>query len=155
MNSHKNARLTPLGRVHLMRQIIRIAPKATAAQARISTRRAHTWRKRWHDCGTGGLCSRSSRPVASPRRTQPDKRERIIRLRRNYRLRMRKLPAAWPYPSPRWDVFASRLVLGCRPLRLHHPSTAMSGKYLLQDGLAGSMKQLIETIEDFKRKGIW
>ena len=86
MNSHKNARLTPLGRVHLMRQIIRIAPKATAAQARISTRRAHTWRKRWHDCGTGGLCNRSSRPVASPRRTQPDKRERIIRLRCNYRL---------------------------------------------------------------------
>lgn len=86
MNSHKNARLTPLGRVHLVRQIIRIDPKAAAAQAGISTRRAHTWRKRWHDCGTRCLCNRSSRPVASPRRTQPDKWERIIRLRCNYPL---------------------------------------------------------------------
>jgi hypothetical protein len=31
----------------------------------------------------------------------------------------------------------------------------MSGKYLLQGGLAGSMKQLIESIEDFERKRIW
>ena len=155
MNSHKNARLTPLGRVHLMRQIIRIAPKATAAQARISTRRAHTWRKRWHDCGTGGLCSRSSRPVASLAGHNRTSGSELVACASTIVCRMRKLPAGWAYPSPRWDVFASRLVLGCRPLRLHHPSTAMSGKYLLQDGLAGSMKQLIETIEDFKRKGIW
>ena len=40
--------------------------------------------------GTDGLCDRSSRPVSSPRQTQPDKRERIVNLHRNYRL---------PYPE--------------------------------------------------------
>jgi transposase InsO family protein len=86
MNSHKNARLTRLGRVHLIRQIADIGLKAAAGQAGISTRRAHIWRKRWHDCGPDGLCDRSPRPASSPSRTQPDKRERIIQLRRNHRL---------------------------------------------------------------------
>ena len=63
MNSHKNARLTRLGRAHLIRQIADIGLKAAAGQAGISTRRAHIWRKRWHDCGPDGLCDRSSRPA--------------------------------------------------------------------------------------------
>lgn len=86
MNSHKNARLTRLGRVHLIRQIADIGLKAAAGQAGISTRRAHIWRKRWHDWGPDGLCDRSSRPALSPSRTHLDKRERIIQLRRNHRL---------------------------------------------------------------------
>jgi hypothetical protein len=56
MNSHKNARLTRLGRVQ---QIVAMGMSAAAGQAG-SVRRAHTWRKRWHDCGPDGLCDRSS-----------------------------------------------------------------------------------------------
>lgn len=90
MNSHKNARLTPLGRVHLMQQIAHIGLKAAACQAGISVRRAQVWQRRWEASDTGSLDDRSSRPHVSPRTTAPDKRERIIALRRNHRL---------PYPE--------------------------------------------------------
>lgn len=89
MNSHKNARLTRLGRVHMMEQIANIGLQTAADQAGISVRRARMWRKRWDESGEDGLCDRSSRPHVSPRRTSPDKQERIISLRRNHRL---------PYP---------------------------------------------------------
>lgn len=90
MNSHKNARLTRLGRVHMMEQIANVGIKAAASQAGISVRRAQVWQKRWDASDAGSLCDRSSRPHVSPRTTAPDKRERIIALRRNYRL---------PYPE--------------------------------------------------------
>lgn len=86
MNSHKNARLTRLGRVHLMQQIACIGLEAAASAAGISKRRAYIWRSRWNDFGEQGLCDRSSRPASSPRQTQSPKRERIIQLRRNHRL---------------------------------------------------------------------
>lgn len=85
MNSHKNARLTRLGRVHLMAQIAKVGLNAAAGQAGISVRRARVWRNRWQALGEDGLCDRSSRP-RSPRRTFPDKQERIVNLRRNQRL---------------------------------------------------------------------
>ena len=94
MNSHKNARLTRLGRVHLMQQIARMGLEAAAEQVGISKRRAYIWRKRWNEWGEAGLYDRSSRPAASPRQTKPDKRERIIQLRCNHRLSMHKLPFA-------------------------------------------------------------
>jgi transposase InsO family protein len=86
MNSHKNARLTRLGRVHMIEQVARIGLKAAANQAGISTRRARIWHRRFEDVGADGLCDRSSRPHISPRVTPPDKCERIINLRRNHRL---------------------------------------------------------------------
>ncbi len=90
MNSHKNARLTRLGRAHLMQQIAQVGLKTAAHQAGISTRRAQVWHRRFGEAGVDGLYDRSSRPHVSPRITTPDKRERIIDLRRNYRL---------PYPE--------------------------------------------------------
>jgi len=68
MNSHKNARLTRSGRVHLMQQIARIGLEAAASQAGISKRRAYIWHSRWKESGEQGLHDRSSRPIASPRR---------------------------------------------------------------------------------------
>ena len=41
MNSHKNARLTRLGRVHLMQQIAHVGLEAAARQVGISKRRAY------------------------------------------------------------------------------------------------------------------
>ena len=87
MNSHKNARLTQSGGVHLMQQATRFGLKAAAAFAGISVRRAYIWRSRWRECGPEGLYDRSSRPAFCPRQTaQADKRERIVQLRANYRL---------------------------------------------------------------------
>lgn len=86
MNSHKNARLTRLGRVHMIEQIARIGLKAAADQAGISTRRARVWHRRFGEAGADGLCDRSSRPHISPRTTSADQCERIINLRRNHRL---------------------------------------------------------------------
>jgi hypothetical protein len=86
MNSHKNARLTRLGRVHLMQQIAHLGLEAAARQVGISKRRAYIWHKRWNECGEAGLYDRSSRPASSPRQTKPDKRERVIQLRCNHRL---------------------------------------------------------------------
>ncbi|MBA4142733.1 MAG: helix-turn-helix domain-containing protein [Nitrosospira sp.] len=61
MNSHKNARLTRLGRVHLMHQIAHMGLKAAARQAGVSRRCAYIWRKRWGESGAEGLYDRSSR----------------------------------------------------------------------------------------------
>jgi transposase InsO family protein len=69
-----------------MQQIARIGLEAAASQAGISKRRAYIWRSRWTKAGVAGLGDRSSRPAFCPHQTQADKRERIIRLRCNYRL---------------------------------------------------------------------
>jgi hypothetical protein len=63
MNSHKNARLTQLGRVHLMQQISCVGLRAAAAFAGISVRRVYIWHSRWRECGAEGLYDRSSRPA--------------------------------------------------------------------------------------------
>lgn len=91
MNSHKNARLTRLGRVHMIEQIDRIGLQAAADQAGISVRRAREWRRRFDELGADGLFDRSSRPYSSPRATSVGKHERIIALRRNHQLPYREI----------------------------------------------------------------
>jgi transposase InsO family protein len=86
MNSHKNARLTSLGRAHMLKQAAHIGLPLAAAQAGISLRRAKIWQRRFQHEGEAGLSDRSSRPRCSPRQTDSGKRERIIALRRNHRL---------------------------------------------------------------------
>ncbi|OGS94699.1 MAG: integrase [Gallionellales bacterium RIFCSPLOWO2_02_FULL_57_47] len=86
MNSHKNARLTSLGRAHLIKQVDRLGLHVAAAQAGISTRRAREWRRRFDEYGKDGLSDRTSRPHRSPRSTAASICERIINLRRNHRL---------------------------------------------------------------------
>jgi transposase InsO family protein len=86
MNSHKNARLTRLGRAHMIEQIARIGLKQAAAQSGISSRRAKVWQQRFDEAGEAGLYDRSSRPKTSPRATLQVTYERIINLRRNQRL---------------------------------------------------------------------
>lgn len=86
MNSHKNARLTHLGRAHMIKQIALVGLEAATSQAGISTRRAKVWRGRFNQAGAPGLCDRSSRPHTSPRATAEDKRERVLNMRRNHRL---------------------------------------------------------------------
>jgi len=86
MNSHKNASLTPKGRVHLVQEIERIGLMPAAQAVGISSRTARKWRTRYASEGAEGLADRSSRPRCSPRRAQATKVERALALRRTQRL---------------------------------------------------------------------
>ena len=81
---HRNARLTPAGRLLLCRRIEAGWPVAHAAAAMgISRDRAYVWWRRYQDEGRAGLEDRSSRPHRSPNRTRPAIERRIVTLRQN------------------------------------------------------------------------
>ncbi|RRN76884.1 IS481 family transposase [Pseudoxanthomonas sp. SGD-10] len=86
MNIHKNASMTPKGRAHLVREIDRIGLKPAAAAAGLSPRTARKWQQRHATEGAAGLLDRSSRPQRCPQRSQADKVERAVALRRTQRL---------------------------------------------------------------------
>src|SRR5262245_11264656 len=80
---HRNARLTPRGRLLLCRRIEAGWPVAHAAESmRISRDRACVWWRRYQTEGVAGLEDRSSRPHRSPARTKPSRERRIIAVRR-------------------------------------------------------------------------
>lgn len=79
---HRNARLTPQGRLLLCQRIEAGWPVAHAAAAMgISRDRAYVWWGRFRDEGLAGLEDRSSRPLRHPTRTKPSVERRIVRLR--------------------------------------------------------------------------
>ena len=81
---HRNARLTPAGRLLLCQRIEAGWPVAHAAAAMgISRDRAYVWWRRYQDEGRAGLEDRSSRPHRSPNRTRPAIERRIVTLRQN------------------------------------------------------------------------
>ncbi len=81
--AHRNAPLTPQGRLLLCRRIEAGAPVAHVAAAMgISRRCAHKWWQRYVEFGPGGLADRSSRPRRSPSRTSATLEDRVVRLRR-------------------------------------------------------------------------
>lgn len=82
MNVHKNARLTPSGRVLLVERIEQGWTAAEAAAAAgVSVRTAYRWlaRYRW---GDGQLSDRSSAPHHCPHRLDPERITAIEQLRR-------------------------------------------------------------------------
>jgi transposase InsO family protein len=80
---HRNARLTPAGRLLLCQRIEAGWPVAHAAAAiGISRDRAYVWWRRYQVEGVAGLEDRSSRPHRSPARTRPSRERRIVQLRR-------------------------------------------------------------------------
>ncbi len=82
MNVHKNARLTPLGREHLVRLMLGgQSPEAAAAAVGVCPRTARKWLARYRAEGLAGLQDRSSRPARLRRPTPTKIVERIIALR--------------------------------------------------------------------------
>ena len=82
MNVHKNARLTPCGRVLMMERIESgLAVRRAAADAGVSERTAHRWLRRWRS-GDRELWDRSSAPRRCPHRLAEAQLERIQELRR-------------------------------------------------------------------------
>jgi transposase InsO family protein len=83
MNIHKNARLTPIGRERLVRQVESgQTPEAAARAAGICPRTVRKWLARYAREGVAGLQDRSSRPHRSRRPTPPSTVEQIEALRR-------------------------------------------------------------------------
>ena len=83
MNMHKNARLTPLGRERIVRQVESgQTPEAVSETAGICPRTVRKWVKRYRREGLAGLQDRSSRPHRLRRPTPQTVIEEIERLRR-------------------------------------------------------------------------
>jgi transposase InsO family protein len=83
MNIHKNARLTPHGREHIVRAVTSgQTPKAVAQAAGVCPRTVRKWVERYRIEGAAGLCDRSSRPHRLHRPTPQAIVEQVEGLRR-------------------------------------------------------------------------
>ena len=83
MNMHKNARLTPLGREWIVRQVDNgQTPEAVSEAAGVCPRTVRKWVERYRREGAAGLQDRSSRPHRLRRPTPQAVVEEIERLRR-------------------------------------------------------------------------
>ena len=81
--AHRNARLTPLTRLDLVREVDAGWPQAGVARRfRVSRHTVAKWLRRFHDEGAAGLEDRSSAPGSHPRRTPPELERRICAVRR-------------------------------------------------------------------------
>ena len=85
--SHRNARLTPVGRRLLVERVrTQGMPVAHVAKAMgISRQCVHRWVRRFDEQGLAGLEDRSSRPHRSPTATPPRKVDRVLKARRTLR----------------------------------------------------------------------
>lgn len=100
---HRNAPLTPEGRLRLCRMIEEGWPVATAAEGmRISRQTAHKWWRRYQEGGVASLDDRSSRPKRCPAKTPTKVERRMVELRRRHQLGPARL-------APRAGIPASTL----------------------------------------------
>ncbi len=82
--SHRNARLTPVGRRILVERVAAGTPQAhVAAQMGLSRATVGKWWRRWLAEGDVGLEDRSSRPHRCPTQTSRFVEKRVCRLRRS------------------------------------------------------------------------
>jgi transposase InsO family protein len=86
MDMHKNARLTPLGREHMVRMVLSgQTPQAVSAAVGVCPRTVRKWLERYQHEGVAGLQDRSSRPHRLYRPTEQARIEQIEALRRQRR----------------------------------------------------------------------
>src|SRR3954452_21877315 len=84
---HRNAPLTPEGRLRLCQRIASGWTVASAAESmNISRQCAHKWWRRFRDEGEAGLQDRSSRPHTCPHQTPARVERRIVALRQSRKL---------------------------------------------------------------------
>lgn len=83
MNIHQNARLTPLGRERMVRQMLTgQTPEVAGLAVGVCPATARKWLKRFLAEGVEGLADRSSRPKNLRKPTPPETAGRIAALRR-------------------------------------------------------------------------
>ena len=89
---HRNAPLTPEGRLRLCRLIENGWTVASAAESfRISRQTAHKWWRRYQEAGQAGLLDRSSRPRRCPTKTAAKVERRVVELRRRHQVSAARL----------------------------------------------------------------
>ena len=85
--SHANARLTPHGRLLLVRRVLGGRPPAhVARELGVSRRCVYKWVARYRAEGEAGLVDRSSRPRTSPSRTPARVERRVLAVRARLRV---------------------------------------------------------------------
>ena len=84
MNIHKNARLTPLRREEMARDVVegRLSKAHAALTYGVTVKVVARWVERFRAEGSAGMADRSSRPKTSPRRTEAIVADAIAALRR-------------------------------------------------------------------------
>jgi transposase-like protein len=84
MNNHKNARLTPHGRVLLVRRVVQegLRPAEAAQAMGVSSRTAYKWLRRYREEGLSGLRNRTSKPQRCPHQTSAELIGQVIKRRR-------------------------------------------------------------------------
>jgi transposase len=84
MNIHKNARLTPLRREEMGRDVVegRLSKAHAARTYGVTAKVVARWVERFRTEGRAGMVDRSSRPKTSPKRTEAAVADAIVALRR-------------------------------------------------------------------------
>ena len=84
MNIHKNARLTPLRREEMARDVVegRLSKAHAARTYGVTAKVVARWVERFRTEGRAGMVDRSSRPKTSPKRTEAEVADAIVALRR-------------------------------------------------------------------------
>jgi transposase InsO family protein len=84
MQVHARARLTPKGRLFVVRRVLEQGWSVTEAAeaAGVTERTVWRWLARYRAEGETGLCDRSSAPASIPHRTPPERVEVVLALRR-------------------------------------------------------------------------
>ena len=85
--AHAKAKLTPAGRLLLVRRVLEEGwpPAHVAAMSGVSRPTVYKWLARYRDEGEAGLADRSSRPRRCPRRTSPEREAEVLALRAQLR----------------------------------------------------------------------
>ncbi|MFI0906073.1 IS481 family transposase [Streptomyces sioyaensis] len=86
--SHRNAPLTPTGRLRLARCVVDDGwlLRRAAERFQVSHTTAARWAGRYRLHGPAGMDDRSSRPHHQPRRTSPAVEEHVLRMRHEHRI---------------------------------------------------------------------
>ena len=106
---HRNAPLTPEGRLRLCRLIENDWTVAAAAESmRISRQTAHKWWKRYREAGVAGLEDRSSRPRRCPTKTSAKVERQIVELRRRHQLGPARLAHRLGVPASTFHLVLQR-----------------------------------------------
>jgi hypothetical protein len=147
MNVHKNARLTPIGRIHLIELIDSAGLKAAAAATGLSSRAAAKWRDREACEGVAGLVDHSSRPRHLRAPITEAKRERIVRLRQRRRTMRTIAPNSDASHSHAMRLrLASEFAPSDGPT--HHPANALQLSLVVSSSRTGQVQSSLPYLVD-------
>lgn len=125
---HRNARLTPIMRLELVRAVREGLPQAEAArQFRVSRATVAKWVRRFRTEGSAGLADRSCRPARFPRLTAASEVQSICRLRQEKGWGPHRI--GWALDTARSTVYAVLRRAGLHRLAWLHRVTREPVRY--------------------------